>query len=339
MARFMTLNRHIVEQGRLYPSATGAFTNLLTDIALAAKIVTYHVNKAGLVDIIGKVGSENVFGEEQQKLDVFANRILVGALSFGGNLCAMASEESEDLIPIPEDFPTGKYVACFDPLDGSSNIDVGVSIGTIFSIYRRVTPDRGPGSLEDLLQPGAKQVCGGYVIYGSSTMLVYTTGTGVYGFTFDPSYGEFVLSNKNIKIPSKGDIYSINEGNYHIWDQSIKNYVDWAKTSGSKDGKPMTGRYIGSLVADFHRNLLKGGVFLYPGNKKNPNGKLRLLYEANALAFIVEQAGGSATDGINRIMSIQPKELHQRTPLVIGSKEDGKIVREFIEGKREMIPA
>ncbi|NOX36153.1 MAG: class 1 fructose-bisphosphatase [Calditrichaeota bacterium] len=338
MDRFvMTLNRHIIEQERLYPHATGAFTALLTDIALAAKIISYHVNKAGLVDILGKSGTTNVFGEEQEKLDVFAHEIMVRSLVHGGKLCALASEESDGLIPIPENIPKGKYVCLFDPLDGSSNIDVNVSIGTIFSIYRRVTSGDGPGTLEDLLQPGYKQVCAGYVIYGSSTMLVYTTGTGVHGFTLDPSYGEFVLSHPNIKIPTKGKIYSVNESYFDYWDEGVKNYVRWAKRAVPSDGRPMNSRYIGSLVADFHRNLLKGGIFLYPGDNKSPDrkqGKLRLLYEANPMAFIVEQAGGKASDGFRRILDIQPTELNQRTPLIIGSKEDVEIAEEFIQGKR-----
>ncbi len=338
MDRFvMTLNRHIIEQERLYPHATGAFTALLTDIALAAKIISYHVNKAGLVDILGKSGTTNVFGEEQEKLDVFAHEILVRSLVHGGKLCALASEESEGLIPIPDGIPKGKYVCLFDPLDGSSNIDVNVSIGTIFSIYRRVTPGDGPGTLDDLLQPGCKQVCAGYVIYGSSTMLVYTTGTGVHGFTLDPSYGEFVLSHPNIKIPAKGKIYSVNESYFDYWDDGVKNYVRWAKKAMPSDGRPMNSRYIGSLVADFHRNLLKGGIFLYPGDNKSPDrkqGKLRLLYEAKPMAFIVEQAGGKASDGFRRILDIQPEELNQRTPLIIGSKEDVDIAEAFIQGKR-----
>lgn len=333
----MTLNRHIIEQERLYPQATGAFTALLTEIALAAKIISYHVNKAGLVDILGTAGSRNIFGEEQQKLDVFANELMVRTLAHGGKLCAMASEESEELIPIPSDYPLGKYVCCFDPLDGSSNIDVNVSIGTIFSIYRRVTPDGKPGTLRDVLQPGYSQVCAGYVIYGSSTMMVYTTGTGVYGFTLDPSYGEFVLSHEKIKIPSKGKTYSVNESYFDYWDEGMKNYIRWVKKIDKDTGRPMNSRYIGSLVADFHRNLLKGGVFLYPGDNKSPDrkhGKLRLLYEANPLAFIVEQAGGRASDGYRRILDIQPEKLHQKTPLFIGSKEDVQIVEEFIQGKR-----
>lgn len=331
----MTLSRHLVEQERLYPQATGAFTSLLSDIALAAKVISHQVNKAGLLDILGLAGRRNVFGEEQQKLDVFANEAMIRSLRFGGTLCVMVSEEDEELIPIPDEFPRGKYVCCFDPLDGSSNIDVNVSIGTIFSIYRRITPENTPGKLEDVLQPGYSQLCAGYVVYGSSTMLVYTTGAGVYGFTLDPTYGSFVLSHPKIKTPSKGKIYSANESNYDDWEPGVQNYIRWAKKSTSLNGGGMNSRYIGSLVADFHRNLLKGGVFLYPADKKNPQGKLRLLYEANPLAFIVEQAGGKATDGHRRILDIQPENLHQRTPLILGSKEDVDIALEFIQGRRK----
>ena len=338
MGNFVTtLNRHIIEQERLHPEATGAFTALLTDIATAAKIISYHVNKAGLVDILGGAGGTNVFGEHQQKLDVFANELMVRALVHGGKLCALASEESEDIIEIPKDYPIGKYVCCFDPLDGSSNIEANVSIGTIFSILRRVTPVGKPGTVEDVLQPGYKQVCAGYVIYGSSTMMVYTTGNGVYGFTLDPSYGEFVLSHPDIKIPKKGKIYSVNESYFDYWDEGVKNYIRWAKKVVPEDGRPMNSRYIGSLVADFHRNLLYGGIFLYPGDNKSPSrrqGKLRLLYEANPMAFIVENAGGRASDGFQRILDIQPTDIHQRTPLIIGSEEDVKIAEEFIQGKR-----
>jgi len=333
----MTLNSHILDQEQFHPEATGAFTSLLTDIALGAKIISYHVNKAGLVNIIGTAGSTNVHGEDQQKLDVFANKILVRSLVHGGRLCAMASEEETELIPIPPEFPRGKYVCCFDPLDGSSNIDVNVSIGTIFSILRRVSEGNGDGRLEDILQPGYRQVCAGYVIYGSSTMLVYTTGRGVHGFTLDPSYGEFVLSHENLKIPQKGKTYSVNESNFDYWDEGMKNYVRWAKKAVPEDNRPLNSRYIGSLVADFHRNLLKGGIFLYPGDNKTPSrkqGKLRLLYEANPMAFIVEQAGGKASDGFNRILDIEPTDLHQKTPLIIGSKEDVDIAEEFIQGKR-----
>ncbi|GAB4328917.1 MAG: class 1 fructose-bisphosphatase [Calditrichia bacterium] len=333
----MTLNRHIIEQERKYPQATGEFTALLTDIALAAKIISYHVNKAGLVDILGGAGSTNVHGESQQKLDVFANDIMLRTLIPGGKLCALGSEESPELIPIPDRYPLGKYVCVFDPLDGSSNIEANVSIGTIFGIYRRVTPPGWVGSDEDLLQPGKQLICAGYVIYGSSTMLVYSSGSGVYGFTLDPSYGEFVLSHEQIKIPKKGKIYSVNESNFDYWDQGVKNYIRWAKKAVPEDGRPLNSRYIGSLVADFHRNLLYGGIFLYPGDnktEKRKKGKLRLLYEAAPLAYIVEQAGGRASDGFQRILDIEPTDLHQRTPLVIGSNEDVKIAEEFIQGKR-----
>jgi fructose-1,6-bisphosphatase I len=333
-----TLNRHIIEQERKYPEATGAFTALLTDIALAGKIISYYVNRAGLTDILGKAGDYNVHGESQEKLDVFANRTLIRALTHGGQLCALASEEADGIIPIPEDYPVGRYVCCFDPLDGSSNINVNVSIGTIFSIYRRVTPEGKPGTVEDLLQPGNKQVCAGYLVYGSSTMLVYTTGTGVYGFTLDPSYGEFVLSNPSIKIPPKGKIYSINESYSDYWDEGIRNYVHWAKSAVPEDGRPLNSRYIGSLVADFHRNLLYGGIFLYPGDNKSESrkkGKLRLLYEANPMAFIIEQAGGKAGDGFQRILDIQPMDVHQTTPLIMGSTQDVDIAESFIQGKRK----
>lgn len=338
MSNFVeTLNRHIIEQERKFPQATGAFTALLTDIALAGKIISYYVNKAGLVDILGKAGGMNVYGERQEKLDVFANRTMVRALVHGGQLCALASEEAEGIIPIPSNYPIGRYVCCFDPLDGSSNIDANVSIGTIFSIYRRITPDGKLGSEEDLLQPGNKQVAAGYIIYGSSTMMVYSTGSGVHGFTLDPSYGEFVLSNPDMEISKKGKTYSINESYIDYWDEGVQNYVHWAKAVVPDEGRPLNSRYIGSLVADFHRNLLYGGIFLYPGDNKSPSrihGKLRLMYEANPLAFIVEQAGGRASDGHRRILDIKPDELHQRTPLVIGSEEDVKIAEDFIQGKR-----
>ncbi len=327
----MTLARHIIEQERKYPQATGAFTKLISDIALAAKVISHHVNRAGLVDIIGAIDNENVFGEQQQKLDVFANEALIRSLRFGGSLCAMASEENEEYITIRDDFPKGKYICVFDPLDGSSNIDVNVSIGTIFSIFRRISPDDSPVTREDLLQPGYSQVAAGYVVYGSSTMLVYTTGTGVHGFTLDPSYGSFILSHPKIKTPRKGAIYSVNEGNYNLWDKNVQQYVNWAKRSESG----MKSRYIGSLVADFHRNLLKGGIFLYPGDLKNAKGKLRLLYEANPLAFIIEQAGGRASNGKERIMNVQPTELHERTPLIIGSKDDVTVAEEFFQGKHQ----
>jgi len=333
----ITLDRHIVDQERNHPEATGAFTALLTDISLAAKIISYNVNKAGLINIVGKAGTTNIHGESQQKLDLFSDETMIKALVHGGNLCVLASEENPDIIPVPQEYPLGKYVCCFDPLDGSSNIEANVSIGTIFSIYTRITPTGHPGTEEDLLQPGYKQICAGYVIYGSSTMMVYTTGSGVYGFTLDPTFGAFVLSHDNIKTPKKGKIYSVNESYYDYWDEGMKNYVRWAKKAVPEDGRPLSSRYIGSLVADFHRNLLYGGIFLYPADNKSPNrkkGKLRLLYEANPMAFIAEQAGGRASDGHKRILDIKPSELHQRIPLIIGSEDDVKIAEQFIQGKR-----
>lgn len=333
----ITLDRHIVDQERNHPEATGAFTALLTDISLAAKIISYNVNKAGLINIVGKAGTTNIHGESQQKLDLFSDETMIKALVHGGNLCVLASEENPDIIPVPQKYPLGKYVCCFDPLDGSSNIEANVSIGTIFNIYTRITPAGHPGTEEDLLQPGYKQICAGYVIYGSSTMMVYTTGSGVYGFTLDPTFGAFVLSHDNIKTPKKGKIYSVNESYFDYWDEGMKNYVRWAKKAVPEDGRPLSSRYIGSLVADFHRNLLYGGIFLYPADNKSPNrkkGKLRLLYEANPMAFIVEQAGGRASDGHKRILDIKPSELHQRTPLIIGSEDDVKIAEQFIQGKR-----
>lgn len=333
-AKIITLTRHIIEEQRHFPEATGKFTDLMNDIAFASKLISYHTNKAGLMGILGETSDTNVQGEIVKKLDVFANESMVNALDHGGHTCVMASEESEDIIPIPEKYPLGKYVVLFDPLDGSSNIDANVSVGTIFSIYTRVSPEGRPGTLQDCLQPGVKQVCAGYVIYGSSTMLVYTTGRGVHGFTLDPSYGEFVLSHPNMKIPEKGKIYSVNESNFDYWDQGVKNYISYIKKIDPATNRPMNSRYIGSMVSDFHRNLLYGGIFLYPASSKAPNGKLRLGYEANPMAFIVEQAGGKAIDGKQRIMDIVPEKLHQRVPLFIGSKKDVELVQEFLKGKR-----
>ncbi len=334
-AKIITLTRHIIEEQRKYPYATGKFTDLMNDIAFAAKIISYNVNKAGLLDVLGETENVNVQGEVVKKLDIFAHETLVKALDHNGHTCVMASEEEEDIIPIPEEYPLGKYVVAFDPLDGSSNIDANVSVGTIFSIYNRVTPEGRPGKREDFLQPGYRQICAGYVIYGSSTMLVYTTGSGVYGFTLDPSYGEFVLSHPNIRIPKKGKIYSVNESYYGYWDEPVKQYIQYIKQIDGNSGRPMNSRYIGSLVSDFHRNLLYGGIFLYPPSSKAPKGKLRLLYEANPLAFIVEQAGGMAIDGHRRILDIQPESLHQRVPLYIGSEEDVKMVKAFLDGKHD----
>jgi fructose-1,6-bisphosphatase I len=310
-----TLTRFLIEQQRKYPKATGDFTGLLAEIATAAKIISREVNKAGLIDLFGYQGGENVHGERVQKLDLFANDTFIKTLSHTGHLIGIASEEMEGVYQIPDTYPKGKYVLLMDPLDGSSNIDVNISIGSIFSIHRRKS--RGPqASMEDFLQPGRDQVGAGYIIYGSSTMMVYSTGYGVHGFTLDPSIGEFLLCHEDIRIPPKGTIYSINEGNALLWDEGIKRYIEGVK----KEGK--TARYVGSLVSDFHRNLLKGGIFLYPADGKNPEGKLRLLYEAAPIAFLIEQAHGRASTGGQLILDIKPEKLHQRVPLIIGSTED-----------------
>ena len=316
----VTIERFIIEQERQFPEATGELSGILYDIALAAKMIANKVRSAGLVDILGSDGSENVQGEVQQKLDVIANDIIVKAMDHGGRLCAMASEEEPDIIPIPDGFRCGKYVLTFDPLDGSSNIDVNVPVGTIFSVLQKRTNGMR-GEMEDLLQRGKYQKAAGYIIYGSSTMLVYTTGQGVHGFTLDPAIGEFLLSHPNIRTPETGRYLSVNDSYEQIWDENVKALMRRYRGLDNQQ-KPMSVRYVGSLVADFHRNLLGGGIFVYPANKKTPNGKLRLLYEANPLAFIVEQAGGAATDGRQRIMDVKPMELHQRTPLYIGSKRD-----------------
>lgn len=331
-AKITTIERHFLDQQRHFPDATGEFTSLLYDVALAAKIVSREVSRAGLVEILGLTGEENVQGEQVMKLDVFANQTFINVNDHTGRLCAMASEENPNVIPIPERFPIGRYVLVFDPLDGSANIDANVSVGTIFSVHRKVS-DGQQGALEDFLQPGYKQVAAGYVIYGSSTMMVYTSGRGVHGFTLDPSVGEFLLSHPNIQTPPRGKYYSTNEGNYHYWSEGVRRYVDYLKASDESTGRPYSARYIGTLVADFHRNLLAGGIFMYPSDTRDPrkpHGKLRLLYEAAPLAFIVEQAGGRASNGTQDIMRIQPESLHQRAPLFIGSREDVDKVEQFI---------
>jgi fructose-1,6-bisphosphatase I len=325
----ITISRHIMEQERKYPQASGEFSGLLSDITLAVKLIARDVRKAGLVNILGLTGSENVHGERVTKLDEYANRVLYDILGRTGHLCVLASEEAHSILTIPEGYPHGKYVFLFDPLDGSSNIDANATIGTIFSVHQRISAG-GPGTIEDCLQPGSRQVCAGYIVYGSSTMFVYTTGHGVHGFTYDPTCGEFLLSHEDIKIPQKGKYYSVNEGNYHSWTEETKKYIDWLKETDKPTGRPYGLRYIGSLVADVHRTLLYGGIFLYPGSIKKPEGKLRLLYEASPLAMVVEQAGGEATDGKIRILDVVPTELHQRTPLIIGGKDEVGTVRRFL---------
>lgn len=316
-----TIERFILDQEDRYPEATGELSNLLYDIALAAKIIAAAIRRAGLVNILGSARNTNIQGEEQQKLDVFANETIKNALVHTGRVCVMGSEEDDDIIPVPPQFPAGKYAVLFDPLDGSSNIDVNSAVGTIFSIYRRVSME-GRGTAADALQPGCRQVAAGYIMYGSSTMLVYTTGQGVHGFTLDPTIGEFLLSSARIVTPRVGKYYSVNESNFGRWSRGIQTAVRGFHGDMPDVIKGKNSRYIGSFVADFHRNLINGGVFLYPADTKNPKGKLRLLYEAAPMAFIAEQAEGSATDGTNRILDIQPEALHQRTPLVIGSRED-----------------
>ena len=319
--RVTTLGQFIIERQADFQYAKGELSRLLRDIGIASKIVNREVNKAGLVDILGDAGSTNVQGETVKKLDVYANEQFITALSHGGETCAVASEENEEMIPINSEVSkNAKYVVAIDPLDGSSNIDVNVSIGTIFSIYRRTTLS-GPSDLSDFMQKGTEQVAAGYVIYGSSTMLVYTTGKGVNGFTLDPSIGEFCLSHPDMKIPKHGKIYSINEGNYAHFPDGVKKFIKFCQEEDDASHRPYSSRYIGSLVADFHRNLLKGGIYIYPATAKSPHGKLRLGYECNPLAMIVEQAGGKASDGFNRILDIQPSSLHQRTPLFIGSPD------------------
>ena len=330
VTQFMTLGRHIIEEQEKYEGATGELSKLLHDLSLAAKIISLEVNKAGLVDIIGFTGDNNVHGEQVKKLDMLAHDMLIKAMDHGGHLCVMASEEEEDIIQIPHKFNIGKYVLLFDPLDGSSNIDANISIGTIFSIYRRISRGDGPGTMEDCLQHGINQVAAGYVIYGSSTMLVYTAGSGVHGFTLDPAFGEFLLSHPNIQTPKKSKIYSINEGNYLYWHPGLKKYIKYLQEEDKTSNRPYSSRYIGSMVADIHRNLLYGGIFMYPADSRSPHGKLRLQYECNPMAFIVEQAGGRATNGKQRILEIQPEKLHQRVPIFIGSEEDVKVVEKFM---------
>ena len=319
--RIQTLDEFTIQQMRDFPHATGELAGLLRDIGLAAKRVNVEVNKAGLVDILGDAGSINVQGEEVKKLDIYANNQFVGVLQHGISCAGIGSEELDDIVVFDDPVSNNsKYVCLFDPLDGSSNIDVNVSIGTIFSVFRRVSELGKPATQEDFLQPGNKQVAAGYVIYGSSTMLVYATRRGVNGFTLDPSIGEYTLSHPNITCPEKGKMYSVNHGNFFQYDEQVKKYITACQKKDKTNGGPYTQRYIGSMVADVHRNLIKGGIFMYPGTTDKPKGKLRLLYECNPFAFIVERAGGRATNGKIRILDIQPTELHQRTPFFIGSK-------------------
>ncbi len=323
MSKVVTLNEFIMDRQADFPFATGELSRILNDIAVASKIVSRDVRKAGLVDhILGAHGNTNVQGEEQQKLDVVADEQFIKAFEYGGEVCGIASEENDDFVAFSsESAKNGKYVVLFDPLDGSSNIDVNVSIGTIFSIYRRITAVGTEATIDDMLQPGSEQVAAGYVLYGSSTMLVYTTGRGVNGFTLDPSIGEFCLSHPDMRMPETGRLYAMNEGNINICEQGLRDYVAYCQSFENDKGAPYSGRYIGSLVADFHRNMIKGGIYIYPDTTTSPEGKLRLLYECNPLAFIAEQAGGIASTGRRRIMDLKPTRLHERVPFYIGSKQ------------------
>lgn len=326
----VTIERHIIDEERKYPHATGAFSNILYDLAFAAKLIAREVNMAGLVDILGGTDERNVHGEQVKKLDIWAHEAVYKALDHCGHLCCMASEEAEEILPIPENFQTGNYVLLYDPLDGSSNIEANVSIGTIFSIHRKVTGGRD-GTLEDCLQVGRKQVAAGYIVYGSSTMLVYTAGRGVHGFTLDPSIGEFLLSHPNIRIPEPPQrIYSVNEGNTSRWFEPQRRLVEHLKAADGQNARPFSSRYIGSLVADFHRNLLYGGLFMYPADRKRPAGKLRLLYEAAPLALICEAAGGRASDGETDVLDVVPTALHQRIPLYIGARDYVELAEAFL---------
>ena len=331
MKKVVTLNQFITEQQSEIPQATGEFSRLLHHLGIAAKKVNRAVNKAGLVDVLGKAGTKNIQNESQQKLDIYANEIFIEELLASGVCCGVVSEENQDIVLLQEGMrKEAKYIICIDPLDGSSNIDVNVSIGTIFSIYRRLSPKGTHVTTTDFLQKGDKQIAAGYIIYGSSTMLVYTAGNGVNGFTLDPSIGEFCLSHPDIHTPNNGSIYSVNEGHYVNFPDGVKKFIKYCQEKDEDTKRPFTSRYIGSLVADFHRNLLKGGVFLYPQTASYPKGKLRLLYECNSIAFIAEQAGGMATDGYRRILDIKPADIHERTPFYVGSSNLMKCVMSYL---------
>ena len=336
MRHFKTLEQFIIEQQEARPHSTGAFSRLLRDISVAAKIVNRDMRRAGLADIAGTTGEINVQGEVQQKMDALAHREFVRALRRGGETALIGSEEHAEAIPLnARSDAGGRYVVLLDPLDGSSNIDVNVSVGTIFSIYQ-IPEGVAEPTLEMALQPGTEQIAAGYVVYGSSTMLVYTTGDGVNGFTLDASIGEFLLSHPKIQTPQEGHIYSINEGNYNSWEPGLKEYIKYVQREDADDGRPYKARYIGSFVSDFHRNLLKGGIYIYPVNTRNPEGKLRLMYEANPMAFIVEQAGGLASDGHGRILEKKPEALHQRTAVYIGSAAMVRQAGAFLQGEQRL---
>lgn len=330
MSHVTTLGQFIIEKQADFPFAKGGFSRLIRDLAIAGKIVNREVNKAGLVNILGETGDTNVQGEQVKKLDVYANDQFIAALKAGGECCMIVSEENDDVIPINSTISQeAKYIVCIDPLDGSSNIDVNVSVGTIFAIYRRIS-ETGESKAEEALQSGREMVSAGYIIYGSSTMFVYSTGKGVNGFTLDPTIGEFCLSHPNMKIPENGKMYSINEGNYIHFPDGVKKYLKYCQEIDDATKRPYTSRYIGSMVADFHRNLLKGGIFIYPSSYGAPSGKLRLIYECNPMSYLIEQAGGKASDGLNRILDLPVTDLHQRSPIFIGSKNMVEKAEEFM---------
>ena len=327
------MNEFVVQQQNAFPYATGDLSRLLSHIVIAARIVNREVSMAGLADILGETGKENIQGEQVKKLDDFANEQFKSILGSSIEVCGIATEEEKDLVSFESDLSRdGKYIVCMDPLDGSSNIDVNVSIGTVFSIYRRISEVGTSSILEDFLQRGTEQVAAGYVLYGSSTMLVYTTGLGVTGFTYDPSIGEFFLSHRDIRTPEQGSTYSVNEGNYLEFPSGVKQYIKYCQEIDEATSRPYTSRYIGSLVSDFHRNMLKGGIYLYPQSNTYPEGKLRLTYECNPIAFLAEQSGGMATDGMGRrILEIQPESIHQRVPFVVGSTRMVKLLEKFMQ--------
>jgi len=329
-----SLGEFIIENQSEFKYSSGELSRLINSIRLAAKVVNHKVNKAGLVDILGTAGDMNVQGEDQQKLDVFANEVFINTLTNREIVCGIASEEEDDFITIKgrNEKNDNKYVVLMDPLDGSSNIDVNVSVGTIFSIFRRITPSGTPVTIEDFLQPGINQVAAGYIVYGTSTMIVYTTGHGVNGFTLNPAIGTYYLSHPNMKFPDKGNIYSVNEGNYVHFPQGVKDYIKYCQKE--EEDRPYTSRYIGSLVSDFHRNMIKGGIYIYPSTSKDPKGKLRLLYECNPMAMIAEQAGGKASNGFQRILEIQPTTLHQRVPFFSGTTEMVEKAEEFMRNAK-----
>lgn len=329
----VTLNRFIIEKQAAHPAATGEFSVLLAQIGLVGKMIAQDLRRAGLINILGTTGETNVQGEVVKKLDEIANDTFVKVFKYSGIVCALASEELEKPMLVPENWPHGKYILLFDPLDGSSNTDVNMPLGAIFSVLRHGRKDGLPAD-SDLLRKGVEQVAAGYLLYGSSTMLVFTVGRGVHGFTLDPGIGEYLLSHEQIRIPPRGKVYAVNEGNYHKWPDGTKRYIDHLKIQDRASGRPYSSRYSGCLVADVHRILLGGGIYLYPGEVDKPDGKLRLLYETNPLAFVVEQAGGRASTGAMRILDVDPKSLHQRVPLIIGSREDVEEAEAFIQGRR-----